>query len=206
MCRIFNVELTQPDDFIIQIEKTDLNCYDGNDGTITVNASGGAAPYTFEWSDLGNGSTRNNLSAGTYIVKITDSNGCEETREINIENAALFDINPIINNISCFGEDDGSIQLNIDGGVLPLSVLWSDDSSAGLNRNNLSPGTYSVTISDGSGCIIEEDFNIIEPQELSLSGVITNATDCNNPASGSIDLQVSGGTAPYTFVWSNGAK
>ena len=202
----FNVELTQPDDFIIQIEKTDLNCYDGNDGTITVNASGGAAPYTFEWSDLGNGSTRNNLSAGTYIVKITDSNGCEETREINIENAALFDINPIINNISCFGEDDGSIQLNIDGGVLPLSVLWSDDSSAGLNRNNLSPGTYSVTISDGSGCIIEEDFNIIEPQELSLSGVITNATDCNNPASGSIDLQVSGGTAPYTFVWSNGAN
>ena len=118
----------------------------------------------------------------------------------------MFDINTIINNISCFGEDDGSIQLNIDGGVLPLSVLWSDDSSAGLNRNNLSPGTYSVTISDGSGCVFEEDFNIIEPQELSLSGVITNATDCDNPASGSIDLQVSGGTAPYTFIWSNGAN
>ena len=83
--------------------------------------------------------------------------------------------------------------------------MWSDDSSAGLNKNNLSPGIYSVTISDGSGCIIEEDFNVSEPQELSLSGVITNATDCDNPASGSIDLQVSGGTAPYTFIWSNGS-
>ena len=73
-----------------------------------------------------------------------------------------------------------------------------------MNRNNLSPGVYSVIITDESGCIIDEEFTIIEPQEIEISGIITNAEDCDNPNSGSIDLQVSGGNPPYPFLWSNG--
>ena len=64
---------------------------------------------------------------------------------------------------------------------------------------------YSVLIKDASGCEIQRDFTIIEPQEISITGVLTDAIDCDNPASGSIDLQVSGGNAPYTYQWSNGA-
>ena len=90
------------------------------------------------------------------------------------------------------------------GGIGNVSISWSDDPSAGLNRNNLSPGVYSVIITDESGCIIDEEFTIIEPQEIEISGIITNAEDCDNPNSGSIDLQVSGGNPPYTFLWSNG--
>ena len=94
--------------------------------------------------------------------------------------------------------------MNFEGGVDPISFTWSDDSTAGQNRYNLSPGIYSVLIVDASGCEIQRDFTIIEPQEISIAGVLTDATDCDNPASGSIDLQVSGGNAPYTFIWSNG--
>jgi gliding motility-associated-like protein len=201
----FSTELTQPEDLVIDIQKTDLNCYNSNNGTITVTPSGGIAPYSYSWSDFGNGNARNDLAAGTYNVTIKDSNECAETRTIEIENADLFDVNPIVTPISCFGADDGSIELNFEGGVSPITFIWNDDSTAGQNRYNLSPGVYSVLIQDSSGCEIQRDFTIIEPQEISIAGVITNAIDCDNPASGSIDLQISGGNPPYTFQWSNGA-
>ena len=200
----FNIELTQPDDLLIDISKTDLNCYNGNDGTITVNTTGGVAPYSYTWSDFGNGNIRTGLETGSYTVTITDSNNCVEIREIEIENAELFDINPVVVPVSCFGADDGSIELNFAGGVPPVLVTWSDDSSAGQNRYNLSPGIYSVLVEDASGCIINQSFTIIEPQELSIAGLVTDSIDCDNPESGSIDLQISGGNPPYAFQWSNG--
>ena len=201
----YSTEITQSEDLVIQIDKTDLNCYDSNDGTIKVTPSGGVAPYTYAWNDFGNGDFRQNLSAGTYQVTITDSNGCIEIRDVEVLNAPLFDVNPIITPVSCFGANDGSIELNFVGGIAPISFNWTDDSSAGQVRNNLSPGLYSVLITDGSGCEIQEDFVIVEPKEISIAGVITDAIDCDNPESGSIDLQVSGGNLPYTFLWSNGA-
>ena len=200
----FTTELTQPEDLVIDIQKTDLNCYNANDGSITITPSGGVAPYSYSWSDFGNGNVRNDLSAGSYSVIITDSNGCEEVREIEIDNAELFDVSPNVTPVTCFGADDGSIEMNFEGGVAPISFAWSDDSSAGQNRYNLSPGIYSVLIKDASGCEIQRDFTIIEPQEISITGVLNDATDCENPASGSIDLQVSGGNPPFTFDWSNG--
>ena len=201
----YSTEITQSEDLVIQIDKTDLNCYDSNDGSIKVTPTGGVAPYTYAWNDFGNGDFRQNLSAGNYQVTITDSNGCIEIRDIEILNAPLFDVNPIVTPVSCFGANDGSIELNFEGGIAPISFNWTDDSSAGQVRNNLSPGLYSVLITDGSGCEIQEDFVIIEPKEISIAGVITDAIDCDNPESGSIDLQVSGGNLPYTFLWSNGA-
>ena len=200
----FEVTLDEPDEIIIDVEKSNLSCYDANDGTIDLSVTGGVAPYTYSWSDLGNGAQRSNLSAGVYKVIITDSNQCVKEIEIEIENAPLFDIESQVTNISCFGANDGAINLTLLGGIGNVSISWSDDPSAGLNRNNLSPGVYSVIITDESGCIIDEEFTIIEPQEIEISGIITNAEDCDNPNSGSIDLQVSGGNPPYTFLWSNG--
>ena len=199
------VEITEPADLLLSFDKTDLSCYNSNDGTITVTASGGVSPYTYTWSDLGNGSSRDNLAAGTYSVIVKDANECEETVDIVIANAELFDVDPVITQISCFGANDGSIELNFVGGVGNVNVQWTDDSTAGVNRNNLSPGVYSVLITDESSCTIERDFTIIEPQEIEITGIITNAIDCIEPNSGSIDLQVAGGTAPYTFLWSNGS-
>jgi len=125
---------------------------------------------------------------------------------IEIFEAPLFDIDPEVTQISCFGENDGSINLNIAGGVEPITVTWDDDPTAGEERNNLTPGTYNVLIEDSSGnnCTISQSFIIIEPQEIVLNGIVENPLDCDNVNSGSIDLQVVGGTEPYSFLWSNG--
>ena len=157
-----------------------------------------------QWSDLGNGPNRIDLAAGTYTVKVTDKNLCEKTIDIEIIQAPLFNIVPVITPVTCFGADDGTITLNIDGGEDPISVTWADDATAGDSRTNLKPGNYNVILNDGSGCVIERTFQILEPEELRLSSVLSDAIDCDNPLSGSIDLQVIGGNPPYSFLWSNG--
>ena len=204
---IFEVELTQPDDLIINYTTTDNSCYESDDGTITLDIQGGVEPYQIFWSNFGNGPTQTNLSAGIYEVTVIDAHDCEEVVNIEIIEAPIFDTNPVQTNISCFGETDGSINLNITGGIAPIFVTWDDDPTAGEERNNLGPGTYNVLIEDSSGnnCTISHEFIIIEPQELILNAVVTNPLDCDNVNSGSIDLQVVGGTEPYTFLWSNGA-
>ena len=204
---IFEVELTQPDDLIINYTTTDNSCYESDDGTITLDIQGGVEPYQIFWSNFGNGPTQTNLSAGIYEVTVIDAHDCEEVVNIEIIEAPIFDTNPVQTNISCFGETDGSINLNITGGIAPIFVTWDDDPTAGEERNNLGPGTYNVLIEDSSGnnCTISHEFIIIEPQELILNSVVTNPLDCDNVNSGSIDLQVVGGTEPYTFLWSNGA-
>ena len=201
------VELTQPDDLIINYNVTNETCTNANDGSISLDIQGGVLDYVISWSNFGNGPNQNNLAPGLYTATVTDGNNCVEEVTIEIEAAPIFDINPEVNSISCFGNGDGNIQLNIQGGVSPIFVLWDDDLTAGEDRFNLGPGIYSVTISDSSdfNCVIEREFVIVEPSELNSSGIVTNALDCDIVNSGSIDLQVTGGTAPYIFDWSNGA-
>ncbi|CAI8158825.1 MAG: Uncharacterised protein [Formosa sp. Hel3_A1_48] len=201
------VELTQPDDLLINYNVTNETCTNANDGSISLDIQGGVLDYEISWSNFANGPIQNNLAPGLYSVTVTDGNNCVEEVTIEIEAAPIFDIDPEVNSISCFGDNNGNIQLNIEGGVSPVFVLWDDDATAGEDRFNLGPGIYSVIISDSSdfNCTIEREFVIVEPAELNSSAVITNALDCDVVSSGSIDLQVVGGTAPYTFEWSNGA-
>ena len=198
--------LIQPEDLIIDYITTDNTCYESNDGSISLDIQGGVPPYEIFWSNFGNGTEQTNLSAGIYDVTVIDSHDCEELVSIEIIEAPLFDTDPVYTNISCYGETDGYIHLNISGGVAPVFVTWDDDPSAGEERNNLQAGTYNVLVADSSGnnCTITHEFIILEPQELTLNGVIQNPVDCNNVNSGSIDLQIIGGTSPFTVQWSNG--
>ncbi len=198
------VTITQPTEIIITAATTEITCYGANNASITVDVSGGNAPYQIGWSNLATGFFQDNLSAGDYIITITDASGCIKTLTVNIPEAPLFDVNPVVKHVSCKGANDGSIQLNFVGGIAPVTLVWSDGSTAGTTRNNLEPGVYTVTITDGKPCVITRTFIITEPDAMNVSATITHALDCDNPTSGSIDLTVSGGTFPYSYVWSNG--
>ncbi|MGC1206228.1 MAG: PKD domain-containing protein [Flavobacteriaceae bacterium] len=186
----------------------EIICFNDDSGSITINnITGGIPPYEpVEWSNLGTGMFQNNLSYGTYIITITDALGCVVNFPIVLDNAPVFDINPDVNNVSCFGENDASIKLNLVGGESPVTLVWSDSSSSGNERNNIGPGTYSVTITDAKGCIIEETFDITEPLPLQLIGDVTDALDCDDVNTGAIDLEITGGTQPITISWSNGSS
>ena len=200
-----DIELTQPPAIEINYTKTDVSCYGEADGSIDISVNGGNPPYQISWSNLGNGFSQSNLSAGNYIAKIVDQNLCEANVTITIEQPIFF-IAPIVSPISCNDANDASIDLNLTGGIAPITVLWSDDPSAGIQRNNLSPGSYTVSIidSDTDQCPIEETFIITNPPELAVTSIVNDAIDCDVSNSGSIELDVSGGTQPYTFLWNTG--
>ncbi len=197
--------VTQPNDIVITPTITEITCYGANNASISLNVTGGTGPYQANWSNLATGFFQNNLAPGNYTITITDANGCTKPITITIVEAPIFTINPVVTNISCFGANNGSINLNLIGGLAPVTLTWSDGSTAGTVRNNLSPGTYTVAISDGTPCYINRTFIIVEPQPLVLNATTQNALDCFNASSGAINLVVSGGTPPFTYAWSNGA-
>ena len=209
-----DIEITQNPAVEIEFTQTEIECYNDNDAVIDIfNVFGGVGPYTIEWSDEGNGFLRTDLGPGLYIAIITDSLGCPFPFEFEIASPPIFEINPVVTQMSCAGENDASIELNLVGGVEPITVVWDDDPSAGLVRNNLSPGTYNVTITDGDdpSCVIRPDdgWTILDIAPLALTVDITDALDCENVNSGAINISVTGGTiaegSNYNFEWSNGA-
>ncbi len=197
--------VSQPNDIVITPTITEITCYGANNASITLNVTGGTSPYQANWSNLATGFFQDNLAAGSYTITITDANGCIKPITIVIQEAPIFTINPVVTNISCYGANNGSINLNLIGGQAPITLTWSDGSTSGTVRNNLLPGTYSVTIVDGTPCYIYRTFIIVEPQPLVLNATVQNALDCFNASSGAINLVVSGGTPPFTYVWSNAA-
>ncbi len=202
---ISSIEITQPTPIEIQLDVNQISCYLANDATIIATITGGSGSYTSTWSDLATGNIRNNLSAGNYTLTVMDQSGCTATATAVVEEPPVFFTAPSFTNISCPGANDGTIQLNLTGGVAPVNLVWSDGSTQGTTRNNLSAGIYTATITDATGCSIVESFTIIDPQPLALDVNVTPVLNCNNPNSGAIDLLVSGGTAPYSYAWSNGA-
>jgi gliding motility-associated-like protein len=203
---VLEVTIIQNDEINIDVTTTEIECYGDNNASITINnISGGVPPYDIAWSNFGTGNSQTNLSAGIYTITITDAEDCQRDVPIEIEEAPVFLIDPVVTQMSCAGENDASIVLNLVGGIDPVTVDWNDDPTAGVERNNLAPGTYTVTITDGTPCVIQESFTIFDINPLVLSANITNALDCDDTNSGAINLLIQGGTPPFDVLWSNGA-
>ena len=202
--KTLTVNITQSPEIVLDVTTTAISCYGANNATIILAISGGNAPYQIQWSNAGSGTFQGNLAAGNYVITVIDNLGCQKTRTVNIPEAPIYNISPKVTNISCFGTHDGVINLNLIGGKVPVSVVWSDSPTTATVRTNLGPGSYTVAISDGTPCYINNSFVIVEPQPMVLSANLTNAIDCNGINSGAIDLLVAGGTAPYKYLWSNG--
>lgn len=188
------------------ITGTDVSCNGDFDGTIDLTATGASA-LTFAWNDPNNSTTEDLsfLSAGTYIVEVTDAAGCSDTIHytVNEPASALAQTNSVVH-VSCGGSADGEIDLTISGGTAPYDVLWNNGSTS-EDLSNLDGGNYDVTITDDNGCEITESFFVNEYAVITISGTET-AADCGQ-TNGAIDASVTGGNNddPYTYSWSNGA-
>ncbi|MEZ4929228.1 MAG: SprB repeat-containing protein [Chitinophagales bacterium] len=108
-------------------------------------------------------------------------------------------------NISCFGANDGTVSVTVTGATGAISYNWSDQgfNSTISTRNNLTPGSKTVTVSDASGCSVTLSFTIVEPAQLTATLVSTTDASCNGTNTGSVDMTVSGGTGTPTYSWTN---
>ena len=185
----------------IRINPIHVNCLGENDGKIYASIFGGTEPYTIEWNNGSTDTLLTNLSPGVYTLKVTDSNGCKETQAVEIkEPLSMLNVEPIVTNISCNGEQDGIIRLKVTGGVPKYHYRWSTGEEM-PSLADLEQGTYSVDVIDSYGCKITKSMTINEPQILYVTADITNTT--SNKDNGKIQLNISGGTAPYKIEWDN---
>ncbi|MEZ4893191.1 MAG: SprB repeat-containing protein [Saprospiraceae bacterium] len=181
---------------------TNVSCNGGSDGSINLTVTGGTNPYTYAWSNGATTEDISGLSAGTYTVTVTDANGCTKTTSKSISQPSALSLSKTVVDVACYGESTGSINLSVSGGTSPYTYIWSNGATT-QDINNLAAGTYTVTVTDANSCTKTTSATVTQPSELDLSATTTNAT-CGN-SNGAIDLTVSGGTNPYTYIWSNGA-
>lgn len=206
-----NVSITQPGAPLSnQLSKIDVACFGDSTGSIEQVISGGTSPYTYTWNTSNNlistgvQSTWNNLRAGSYYFKVTDTLGCElrDTIVINQPQAPLANIASAVA-VSCHQGTDGARQIVTSGGTVPYTYLWSDGAT-GSQATGLTSGMYTVTITDSLLCQYVDSVYLSEPaMPLSLIDSVTHV-DCFGNQSGSIFIQTTGGTSPYSWQWGTG--
>ncbi len=184
----------------------DLNCANAPscDGTAQATTTGGTAPYTYTWSNGSSSNSLTGLCADTFNVTVTDANGCstDTTIIIDAEVCCNVTIAATSTNVTCAGSCDGTISSTLTGGLAPYTYAWSNGSTTS-NLNGLCAGTYTLTVTDANGCTTSVTRIITEPSVTMVSVSVTNVSS-QGASNGSITANPSGGTSPYTYLWSNG--
>ncbi|NET31858.1 MAG: hypothetical protein F6K19_07625, partial [Cyanothece sp. SIO1E1] len=197
--------VNEPSSLSVEVTQVDVFCNGDATGSLSLSISGGLAPYSVVWSDGTTGTERQNLAAGIYGYTVTDANQCTFTGAPEITEPPALALDPVIVNITCFEDQNGSIDPQVSGGTPPYSYTWSNGATT-PTLSDLGPGTYSLVVTDANDCVLQSDpFTIIEPEEIVIEGTVTNATSCDSAPDGAIDVTVSGGTGDYTYLWSTGA-
>lgn len=192
----------EPAPIVLSTSMTSVACSGGNDGTATVTATGGAGGFSYQWntSPAQFTATATNLTTGTFIVTVTDANGC-----FNVDSIAVTTPNPLVTvlsetNVDCFGATTGSITTATTGGVSPYTYAWSNGATT-PNLINIPAGIYTVTITDANGCNIDQTIDVIQPLAQIVITLDKIDVKCNGAADGVATANVTGGTAPYQYSW-----
>ncbi|MDR2010127.1 MAG: gliding motility-associated C-terminal domain-containing protein [Bacteroidales bacterium] len=191
------ISLIQPDTLILAINVTDASCYGFDDGYIDISRlSGGTEPYNFEI----NGSLRqlpDTFPVGNYHIKLYDSRGCEFIINTAVLQPNEITVNSSVTNIKCYGNNSGTISLDVNGGTEPYSIRWNIP-EIGANITNLPAGEYSVVITDRNGCSLTDQYLITQPDSLGINYQLKDVS-CYNYNDGAIKITSNGGTTPYNY-------
>ena len=163
--------------------------------------TGGTPGYSYLWNTGATSQGLSNLPAGSYTCFVNDSLGCSDGSIFNLTQATGVTTNAVITNLNCNGNNSGAIDLSVSGSGAGITYLWSNGATT-QDLTGVAAGTYTVEVTDSSGCMTYDTLVVTEPAALNPSAVIFNDQGTSN---GSIDITVNGGSAPFSFAWSTGA-
>ena len=200
--RMAAITIGQPSAVSLSTSSTPAMC-GGSDGTASVTASGGTGSYQYLWLPTGGtASSAQNLSAGTYTIRVTDAQSCSASAQVHVVNSnGLSSAVSTKNDVTCHGGNNGSAAIVASNGNPPYTYSWSPSGGTSAGASGLTTGIYTVTIQDILGCINIQQVNILEPPALSFS-VSSLAVSCFGGNDGEATANVSGGTPPYSYQWS----
>lgn len=193
------VEIEQPDPLKIQAIINNVSSIGKSDGSISLKLEGGNPNSKFFWSNGSRSRTLRNLAPGFYQVTVTSGQNCMVTKQFSVKEP--LNVKFTTKNVFCHGGNDGAIQARIKGGLPPYEINWSNQLE-GDYINKLSAGNYGVTIKDSWGYVHRDTVQINEPDQINVNADITNVKE-GTEKTGKIDIEVSGGTPPYKYHWSN---
>lgn len=194
-------------------------------GTATAQAGGGSSPYDYVWTgsagilqttnNIATSNTLSGLSAGTYTVTITDNNGCTSSATATVTSIGGASVSiSSQTNILCFGSATGDATATASGGSSPYNYVWTNGTGTIQTSNNiagantvdsLAAGTYTVTVTDNSGCVSSTNVTITQPATANSVSITSSVNAACGSSNGSATAQASGGTSPYDYVWTSGA-
>jgi hypothetical protein len=174
------ITLTEPSVFQLSNEVVEApTCQGASNGKITVFPAGGTAPYSYQWEDQNSQSARTNLSAGTYRLTVRDSKSCTVSKSyVLLSPLSLELVNVQLTDPHCFGQSNGSVSVEAQGGVSPYSYSWEGGAPSGSAFNNLKAGEYDLVVADAKGCTRAASYSLVNPALPVITGIASETVIC----------------------------
>ena len=181
--------------------QTNSNCYQPCNGSFSVSLNGGMPPIKYTWSNGATTNSQNNLCPGQYHLLISDSFCIADTMSYNINIQSIMNISATAGkNVLCHDSCTGQATVQAVGGTLPYQYFWNNI-NRGWHPTDLCASTYFIKVTDNTGCSCFDTISITEPPKIIIDTIFNNC-HCNQ-SNGNILVNVSGGVAPYNYLWNN---
>jgi hypothetical protein len=198
------VTISQPNSIVSFFAKTNPTCFNFNNGKATASASGGTGTYTYSWSTSPSQSTSSvsNLSPGTYSLTIKDSMGCISQTSFSISQPIVLGLTYTATIPTCFGMANGSASAVATGGTGAYTYSWNTTPpQTTATIINLPSANYIVTVIDSAGCVTNDSFFMLQPNQITLTNTFTQQVQCNGGTNGSVTAIAGSGSPPYFYLW-----
>ncbi|HNL05932.1 MAG TPA: SprB repeat-containing protein [Chitinophagales bacterium] len=196
-------DVTQPPLMDITCTKTDVTTNGGSDGTASVNATGGTSPYTYLWNSGETTSSISGKTSGNYTVTVTDDNGCTAMCNSTIQEPGCnLSATATGTPVSCNGGSDGTASATPSGNLSSVTYLWNNGETT-ASISGLTAGTYTVTVTESATCTAIAIYDVTQPPLMDITCTKTDVTT-NGGSDGTASVNATGGTSPYTYLWSSG--
>jgi len=202
--KLFSATITDANGPVIQtVNKTNVSCSGGTDGTITissVNGGSGTLMYRVDGSPWQTSASFSGLSAGTHTVVVSDGLGCTGSTDIIINAPSAIMVTANTSNVVCYGSNTGSITVNAGGGsgTLAYSINGTNYQSSNV-FNNLLAGIYTVYVKDAGGCTGTTSVIISQPGNILIHELGVLNVTCHNAQNGSLSILATGGTGTLRY-------